>query len=48
MFFTQRLFDNVGVFIDDLSGFCLRAAAAVRVLRTKAVSFYSVGYFAAG
>lgn len=39
MFFTQRLFDDVGVFIDDLSGLYL-SVAAVRVPRTEAVSFY--------
>ncbi len=37
-FLSQRLFDNVGVFIDDLSGLCLRAAV-LRFLRTQAVSF---------
>lgn len=37
-FLTQRLVDNVAVFVDDLSGLYLRAAV-LRFLRTQAVSF---------
>ncbi len=37
-FLTQRLVDNVGVFVDDLSGLYIRAAV-LRFLRTQAVSF---------